>query len=86
VGDKIWRATQTRTSAEFLVAESFLEEHGDGVILEFEGDIEGGDTVADVSWISKFPSEREVLRGGTKLFNSVQSVEIVDGMQRVVLY
>ena len=56
-----------------------------GVVLEFEGGAYGIG-VADVSWISKFPSEKEWLKSGSRWMpHNVQSVEVVDGHQRVVL-
>ena len=58
VGEWIFLATHTSTSADRTVAEQFAK--GGGVILEMS-DSSG---TADVSWISKFPSEREWLRYG----------------------
>ena len=66
------------------VAECFAD--GGGVLLEFERGA-GWDAV-DVSWISKFASEREVLRPGRRAIKVKSiSVEDMDGcsVQHVIL-
>ena len=84
VREQIRLATHTSTTDDRAVAAQFAD--GGGVIIEFE-DGRGYSAAADVSWISKFPSEREWLRRGDQSFTTytVVSSEIVDGQQRVVL-
>ena len=81
IGEKIYLSTFTSTSADRAVAEDFADDGG--VILEFDKNVRYGLSV-DVSWISKFPSEREVLRAVGAPF-TVKSVEIVGGQQHIVL-
>ena len=44
-------------------------------------------TAADVSWISKIPSESEWIRRGANVLGgfTVESIEVVEGLQRVAL-
>jgi len=84
VGDDIYLATHTSTSEDRAVAEGFAKDGG--MVIEFGA---GGWrrvalTAADVSWISKFPSESEQLQIGGERF-TVKSIKEVDGLQHVVL-
>ena len=87
VGDWIFLATHTSTSEDLLVAEGFADD--DGVILEFDPSIDVSGEPTDVSWISKFPSEREMLRAPGAFFGlalKVKSIEVTgDGQQQHVV-
>ena len=82
-GGLIRLTTHTSTSRDRRVAERFMGDDG-GMLVEIRR--QQRLTAADVSWVSKFPSERETLfRGGGGYGYEVRSVESRGGKQLVVL-
>eukprot|EP01083_Nonionella_stella_P153809 494659_1 len=74
------------------VSEAFMRDHtGKGMIIEFDKDVRETFRCCDVSWISKFPDEYEILMSRTASFSRTQhgfTLSVLDdenGKQRVSL-
>ena len=83
--------TYVSTSWRKEVSEAFMGD-GDGAIIRFDKDYKGDDCIAccDVSWISKFPDECEILfarsvkQGWDNNF-ACSIVDETDGVQTISL-